>query len=191
MLASVPSPAGFALDEHHRPHVTVLQRYVNTADLDSVYNAIGALFAAIDLAKLTLTGVAIRHMAVAAYPGIGLAGIVVKPGPEVLDFQARLIEALAPFTRSGGTADAYVRTAAEPEINAATIDYIENYVPAHSGAKYVAHITVGLARLDDLATIEAAAFEPFAFAPASLSVYQLGNNGTASKLLKSWRKTDS
>ena len=39
MLESVPS--GFALDEHHRPHITTLQRYVRSADLDRVFDAVG------------------------------------------------------------------------------------------------------------------------------------------------------
>src|SRR4029077_4771885 len=37
MLTSVPSPPGFGLDQHHQPHITALQRYVRTADLDNVY----------------------------------------------------------------------------------------------------------------------------------------------------------
>jgi hypothetical protein len=61
-----------------------------------------------------------------------------------------LIEALLPFTASGGTAEAYVRTTAEPDINATTTEYVEHYVPAHSGDNYMAHVTVGLAKLDDL-----------------------------------------
>jgi hypothetical protein len=32
-------PKGFALSGEHAPHVTVLQPYVNTADLDKVYAA--------------------------------------------------------------------------------------------------------------------------------------------------------
>jgi hypothetical protein len=30
-------PKGFALDETHKPHISTLQRYVRTADLDKVY----------------------------------------------------------------------------------------------------------------------------------------------------------
>ena len=119
-------------------------------------------------------------------PGIGLAGIVVKPGAEVLAFQASLIDALKPFTGQGGTADAYVRTAAEPDISAETLDYVEHYVPVHSGENYLGHVTVGLAQLDALERIEAEPFEQFTFSPAGFSVYQLGNNGTAAKHLKSW-----
>src|SRR5215510_4971089 len=79
LLQSVPSPPGFALDEHHQPHITVLQRYVNTSDLDKVYDAVGEVLQSVDPSTLTFTTVAIRHMEAAAFPGIGLAGIVVKP----------------------------------------------------------------------------------------------------------------
>jgi hypothetical protein len=186
LLKSVPSPPGFALDEHHQPHITVLQRYVNTGDLDKVYNAVGELVGGIDASTLTFTTVGIHHMEVAAFPGIGLSGIVVKASDAVLEFQSKLIEALKPYTGSGGSAEAYVRTEAEPDINDATIGYIENYVPEHSGANYIAHVTVGLAKLDDLKTYEAEPMDPLTFGPAGISVYQLGNNGTAAKHLKDW-----
>jgi hypothetical protein len=91
-----------------------------------------------------------------------------------------------PFTGSGGTAQAYVRTEAEPDINQQTIDYIEHYVPEHSGTNILAHVIVGLAKLDDLAKIEAETFEPQPFSPAAISIYRLGNNGTAARHLKTW-----
>ena len=34
-------PKGFALDATHHPHITMLQRFVRTADLDKVYAAAG------------------------------------------------------------------------------------------------------------------------------------------------------
>lgn len=184
LLESVPS--GFALDEHHRPHITTLQRYVRSDDLDRVFDAVRGVLESVDVGGLALTAVALRHMAVDASPGVGLTGIVVKPAPDVLDFQAKLIDAIRPFTESGGTAEAYVRTEAEPDINQDTIDYIERYVPDHSGENYLGHVTVGIAKLDKLEELEAEPFEELTFSPAGISVYQLGNNGTAAKHLKSW-----
>src|SRR6187431_2459515 len=87
MLGSIPS--GFALDEHHRPHITTLQRYVRTAELDDVFGAVRGVLASVDVGSLELTAVAVRHMVSAATPGVGLAGIVVQPAPAVLDFQAK------------------------------------------------------------------------------------------------------
>ncbi|MEU8495981.1 hypothetical protein AB0C86_04430 [Streptomyces lavendulae] len=184
MLTSVPAPTGFALDEHHQPHITTLQRYVRTAALDQVYAAIDGVVASVDLSALKLTTTGIAHLE--GQPSIGLAAIVVRPGPEVLDFQARLIDALRPYTGSGGTADAYVRTDAEPDINTPTLAYIENYVPDRSGENYLPHVTVGLATLTDLDTIEAEPLEPLTFCASGISIYQLGNNGTAARALKSW-----
>ena len=184
MLESVPT--GFALDEHHRPHITTLQRYVRSADLDRVLDAVKGVLDTIDAGALEFTAVGLKHMTVAAVPGAGLTAILVKPGGAVLEFQARLIDAIGPFTESGGTAEAYVRTEAEPDINQDTLDYVERYVPDHSGENYLGHVTVGLATLDALETIEAEPFEQLTFSPAGISVYQLGNNGTAAKQLQSW-----
>jgi hypothetical protein len=38
-------PEGFALGKEHQPHISVLQRYVRTADLDKVYDAVGKVLA--------------------------------------------------------------------------------------------------------------------------------------------------
>ena len=38
-------PKGFALDETHHPHVTMLQQFVRTEDLDKVFDAADAVFA--------------------------------------------------------------------------------------------------------------------------------------------------
>jgi hypothetical protein len=38
-------PKGFALDATHQPHVTVLQQFVRTADLEDVYTALNKVFA--------------------------------------------------------------------------------------------------------------------------------------------------
>jgi hypothetical protein len=38
-------PKGFALGPTHHPHISTLQRYVRTADLDKVYDAVGKVLA--------------------------------------------------------------------------------------------------------------------------------------------------
>src|ERR1700749_2782461 len=38
-------PKGFALDATHHPHVTIAQRYVRTADLEKIYEAVGNVLA--------------------------------------------------------------------------------------------------------------------------------------------------
>jgi hypothetical protein len=178
-------PDGFALDATHQPHITTLQRYVRTADLDHVYRAVEKTIAGTNVATLGYQAVAIRH-ADWGVPGQGLAVLVVQPSPEVLDLQANLLAAVTPFTGSGGSADAFVRDPGE-EISQSTRDWVEGFVPAQIGAgKYIAHITVGFAALDDLAAIEAEPFDPFPVQPTSLAVYHLGNSGTARTQLEAW-----
>ncbi|MEV6106423.1 hypothetical protein AB0M28_17120 [Streptomyces sp. NPDC051940] len=184
MRTSVPD--GFALDARHRPHITLLQRYVRTSELERVFDAVAGVIGAADQGSLQLRGVKVAHMEVASYPGVGLAGIVVQPGQGVLDLQRSLIVAVEPFVAQGGTADAYVITEQEPEINENTIEYVERYVPDHSGENFIAHVTVGLAGLDFLADLESGPFDAFAFHPAAFAVFQLGNNGTAQRELRTW-----
>ncbi|MET9693828.1 hypothetical protein ABZY81_36270 [Streptomyces sp. NPDC006514] len=183
MRESVPN--GFALDASHRPHITTLQRYVRTADLDDVYDAVHRTLAATDTRALSYRAVAVKH-ADWGVPGQGLAVILLRPGPQVLDFQAALLAALAPFTGSGGTAAAFVTDPGEA-ISDSTLDWVDGYVPAQIGPdRYTAHITVGFATLDDLEAIEAEPFDAFTVRPAGVAVYQLGNSGAARKLLRRW-----
>jgi hypothetical protein len=65
-------------------------------------------------------------------------------------------------------------------------------VRAQIGAgNYFRHLTVGVAKFDDLKVIEAEPCNAFAVHPVSAAVYHLGNNGTARKLLKAWPVTNS
>jgi hypothetical protein len=93
----------------------------------------------------------------------------------------------APFTGTGGGAEAFATTPEDPEINIDTFTYVERYLPDHCGDNFVAHLTVGLAPLEFLARFEKQPFDSFEFRPAGIAVYQLGNNGTARRALRSWR----
>src|SRR6476661_8989722 len=97
MRESVPD--GFALDDTHQPHITTLQRFVRTADLDAVYDAVATTLAATDIGALAYQAVAIGH-ADWGVPGQGLAVMVVRPSGHVLDFQAALLDAVTPFCES-------------------------------------------------------------------------------------------
>jgi hypothetical protein len=61
-------------------------------------------------------------------------------------------------------------------------------VPNQTGdGKYLFHITVGVAKFDDLKVIEAEPLDAFAVHPKSVSVYHLGNNGTAASCSRAGR----
>jgi hypothetical protein len=176
-------PKGFALDETHQPHISCVQRYVKTADLDKVYETVGKVLAGEKPAAWKLKAYKYYYI---PWKDIGLAGIVIEPTDDLINFQQKLIDAVAPFTERTGTAAAFVTTKEDPDINQPTIDYVGSYVPNQTGKKFNPHVSIGLASQDYLKKMLEEKFEAFTFSLAGLSVYQLGNMGTARKKLKGW-----
>ena len=173
-------PEGFALDAAHRPHVTLVQRFVRTADLDKVYAAAGKVFATHDVASIKLEAFKYYYI---PDKDLGLSGIVMKPTPELLKLEQEVIDAVAPFTVKTGTSAAFVKPD-DPGVNALLIKYVEVFVPEHSGEHYEPHVTTGLAKRDYLDKMLAEPFENFTFSPAGAAVYHLGPYGTAAAKLK-------
>jgi hypothetical protein len=177
--------AGLTLDDAHLPHITMLQRYLVTADIEQAFAAIEQTLAATDPAALGYHVPGITYSEHWGPPGQAAAVLGVQPNQQVLDLQAALVSAVGPFTGSGGTDTAFV-TAPGEEISQTTKDWVETYVPDQTGANYTAHLTVGLDTVEHLNELQAEPFDAFDVHPLSLAVYQLGNNGTARALLKNW-----
>lgn len=176
-------PKGFSLDETHRPHITMIQRFVRTADLDRVYAAVGKVLGKSKVAAIKLE--AFKYYYIPS-SDIGLAGIVARPTPELLKLQEELIAAVAPFTVETGTKDSFVGAHGDPALDAMLIDYVSMFVPKQSGEYFSPHVTTGVAPPEYLDKMLAEPFEPFTFSPAGAAVYQLGPFGTAAKKLKEW-----
>jgi hypothetical protein len=177
-------PKGFSLDATHHPHLTMLQRYVRTADLDKIYAAASKVFESCNVTSFKLKAYKYYYLTDPSLPGLGLSGIVVETTPELIKLQEDLTKAVAPYTVPTGTAAAFVTTPAAPDINDATIHYIEVYVPEHSGEHLELHVTTGLASVDYLKKMLAEPFQDFTFSPSGASVFHLGNYGTAQARLK-------
>jgi hypothetical protein len=176
-------PKGFALDEAHRPHITLIQRFVRTADLDKVYAA----------AEKVLAGASFTCMQLEAFkyyytPGkdTGVAGIVARPTPALLTLQQVLIAAVAPFTVETGPIGAFTAPHDDPAYDALLIGYVSTFVPKQTGDQFSPHVSTGVAPRDYLDKMLAEPFAPFTFSPAGAAVYQLGPFGTAAKKLKEW-----
>src|SRR5213075_3418832 len=125
-------PKGFALDASHRPHITLVQRFVRTKDLDKVYAAVGKVFATANVTGLKLEAFKYYYM---PDKDLGLSGIVVKPTPELLELEQKVIDAVTPFVVETGTSAAFV-TGEDPEVLPALITYVSDFVPKHSGENY-------------------------------------------------------
>ena len=174
-------PKGFALDATHNPHVTMLQQFVRTADLEKVYAAVNKVF---DTEKPTSWKLKAYKYYYIPSPPIGLAGIVVEPTEDLHRLQQKIIDAVAPFTVRTGTPAAFMSTENGRDIQKFLIGYVAHFVQIAAGKKFNPHVTIGVGTITYLKTMLAEPFEAFTFSPAGASVYQLGSFGTARKELK-------
>jgi hypothetical protein len=174
-------PTGFALDPTHQPHLTLIQQFVRTADLEKVYAAANQVLAQENVASWNLK--AVRYYCIPVTPN-GIAGIVVEPTEELLRLQRRLLDAVAPFTEKTGTAAAFVSADGGRDIQGGLIDYVANFRTVAAGEKFNPHVTIGVASEDYLKKMLAEPFQAFTFSPVGASVYQLGSYGAARKKLQ-------
>jgi phosphoserine phosphatase len=174
-------PQGYSLDATHRPHITLVQRFVRTADLEKVYAAAGKVFAATNVTRMKLEAFKYYYAPAGA---VGVAGICARPTPEILELQADIIAAVKPFTVDSGPIEAFTAQHDDAATDAAIIKYVSTFVPEMTGSNFNPHVSTGVAPIGYLDKMLGEPFESFPFSPAGAAVYQLGPFGTAAKMLK-------
>lgn len=110
-----------------------------------------------------------------------LRGIVVERTDDLLRLQKDLLDAVAPFVETSGTAAAFVSTEDGRDIQPGLIDYVTRFTAIAAGERFNPHFTIGVASESFLNEMMAEPFRAFAFSPAGASVYQLGTFGSAQK----------
>jgi phosphoserine phosphatase len=175
-------PQGFALDATHTPHITMLQCFVRTADLDKVFAAEGKVLAAANVTAMKLD--AFKRYYLATGGGLGVAGICATPTPEILKLQADIIAAASPFNLRSGPIGAFTAGHDNPAFDAAIIGYVSTFEQIGAGDHFNPHVSTGTGTTAFLDQMNAEPFESFTFSPAGAAVYQLGPFGTAAKELK-------
>jgi 2'-5' RNA ligase len=174
-------PNGFALDKTRHPHVTLLQQFVRTEDLDKIYAAANAVLAKEKPTAWMLKATKFYYI---PSPPVGLAGIVVEPTEDLHRLQDELITAIEPYTVRTGTPAAFFSDEGGRDIQNELIDYVTNFVTDAAGKRFNPHVTIGVGMVDYLDRMLAEPFASFTFSPAGASVYQLGSFGTARKELR-------
>jgi 2'-5' RNA ligase len=174
-------PKGFRLDETHHPHVTLLQQFVRTEDLDKVFAAVNAVLAKERPATWTLN--AFKYYYIPS-PPVGLAGIVVEPTDDLHRLQDEIIAAVEPYTVNTGTPAAFFSDKDGRDIQEDLIKYVANFVTVAAGKRFNPHVTIGVATETYLKGMLSEPFVPFTFSVTGASVYQLGAFGTARKELR-------
>jgi hypothetical protein len=196
-IAGGPGPA-FAFDATHLPHVTLLQRYVRRDDLMSVLETVGAVVQE-EVADAEAEGQSLRAGdlvlragdlgggRLGTAPGTEVASVEFEPQPGVRALHESVVRAVAPFAMAGGSRAAFFRMSGEPPANSATVAYVEAFLPEHAGENYAPHLTVGVGREDDVRRL--ARDHPLRgirVTPIAVAVAQLGDLGTARKILGRW-----
>jgi phosphoserine phosphatase len=174
---------GFKLDADHRPHITLIQRFVRTSDLDKVCAAAEKVLVSAHANDMKLEAFKAYYIPSGS---IGIAGIVARPTPELIKLQADLIAAVAPYTVDTGPIQSFVAPHDDPTMDQLLIQYVSAFVPDASGKHFNPHVTTGAAPRDYLDKMLTEPFESFTFSPAGGAVYQLGPFGSAAKLIKAW-----
>lgn len=174
-------PTGFALDERHVPHITLLQAFVRRGDLDTL----GLKLQHIEIGgELAAEGFGFHDGG-----ELGAGGFVISRPPWLLQAHLDALAVVAPLALRDGDSSAFV-TSADECIGTQTIDYVRSYLQSRSGDNYHPHLSVGIAHTNFLHTFQNAGIEPFPFGIDGLGVYQLGNFGTCQRLLFSPKATD-
>jgi 2'-5' RNA ligase len=179
-------PKGFPLDETHHPHVTMLQQFVRTDDLDKVFAAANAVLAKEEPTAWTLK--AFKYYYIPS-PPLGLAGIVVEPTEDLHRLQDELIAAVEPYTVKAGTPAAFFSDEGGRDIQEDLIEYVANFVAVAAGKRFNPHVTIGVGTETYLNEMLAEPFASFTFSATGASVYQLGSFGTARKELRALTPT--
>ncbi|MBN9535436.1 MAG: 2'-5' RNA ligase family protein, partial [Alphaproteobacteria bacterium] len=174
-------PKGFMLDATHHPHVTMLQQFVRTDDLDKVFAAADAVLAKEKPRAWKLNAFKYYYI---PDPPVGLAGIVVEPTDDLHRLQDALVKAVEPYTVKTGTPAAFFSQEGGRDIQTPLIDYVANFVTVAAGRKFNPHVTIGIGTETYLNQMLAEPFAAFTFSVTGASVYQLGTFGTARKELK-------
>lgn len=173
-------PDGFALDANHAPHITIVQQFVRTADLEEVANAVAEVLHAEQSMELECNATGYYDL---AYKNLGLVGIVIEPTEYLRQLQQKIVSAIAPFAVENGTGDAFAPRLDGGAISQPTVDYVNSFVGARTGVNYRPHLTVGIGTRGFVDELKSEPFESFTVRPVSVSLYQLGDYGVAQRKL--------
>jgi hypothetical protein len=177
-------PGGYSLDAEHKPHISVMGGYFYTVSLEEIYLGVERALASENVTSWKMKAFKYYYIPLKE---IGLGGILVEPTADMIRLQKKLIDALTRFMSPTGSAAAFATTAADPEINEATLNAVATYFAAHIGEHYSPHITIGVGTVDYLNALLAAPFPTFTFSAVGVSAYQFGNFDTAAKLLRPFK----
>ncbi len=177
--------SGFAFDETHLPHITVLQRPIAGADLDAVLAAAAVVAETRRTGDLRLSAIGLVTGALDTTPPIVLVSADVERRPALATLQMELVAALASLAAPRLSRAAFFALPGESPVGDGTVRYVERFAVDGTGQEYSPHLSLGLGD-ERLASGLTNSFQPFEVIVTALAACRLGAFGTAREVLGRW-----
>tara|TARA_R110000851_G_scaffold333532_1_gene515076 strand:- start:38162 stop:38863 length:702 start_codon:yes stop_codon:yes gene_type:complete len=177
-LINQNNPETIKLDKNHVPHITLLQCFINEEDLPKVNGALEGLFNTIKNDSLKAESLFYYSEKEESF-----SMIAIEKNEQLLQLHQKVIELVKPFIVKNGSEKSFVQNPDDSPISESTLSYVPEFVDKHSFENFDPHISLGVAQTTLLDSLALQVFKPIQFKVESLSVYQLGDHGTAQKLL--------
>ncbi|MDC8001434.1 2'-5' RNA ligase family protein [Aequorivita todarodis] len=177
-LINQNNPKTIKLDENHVPHITLLQCFINQEDLPKVKKVLEGLFQTIAKDSLSAESISYNNAEAESF-----AMISVGKSGQLLKLHEKTIALVKPFIVKNGSEASFIQNPDGSPISESTVAYVPKFVDKYSYENFDPHISLGVAQKIVLDSLAENVFKPIKFKAASLRVYQLGDHGTAQKLL--------
>lgn len=174
------NPSSMQLDENHIPHITLLQCFVKESDLPEIEKSLEGLFDIIKRDQLFASSIVYDKDSEDSF-----AMIQIDNSESLTKIHEETIRQVSSFIRKDGSESAFVPNPDGSPINEFTIAYVPRFVENYSYKNFDPHISLGVAKKVFLDSLSENVYKSIRFQPASLAIYQLGDSGTAQRLL--WR----
>lgn len=177
-LINRDNPETIKLDENHVPHITLLQCFINESDLPKVNKALEGLYETIARDSLNAESLFYHEEKEESF-----AMVRIEKTAPLMAIHKKVIELVKPYILENGSEASFVQNPDGSPISESTVNYVPAFVDDHSYENFDPHISLGVAQKKVLDSLAQHVFKPISFKAASISVYQLGDHGTAQKLL--------
>jgi len=172
-------PGSLRLDDHHLPHVTLVQQYVLRENIERLFDRISNVIRGVPPLALRVVGVdqpGARARTTGASTSLAIART-----PDMYDLHCRLMDALEPIDQHIGGEGAFYENGEPPRLR--DIAWVNGFRTQSAYDHFRPHITVGHGDVPERVP-------PFHFHAARLAACHLGRFCTCRVILREWRLSD-
>ena len=168
-----------------RSRITLVRHFIRGSEVHDVSAAIGTVLGSTNLANLRLTPTGTRTET--RQGGATSTALILDPSQELRRFEERVVSALGIYRSNPIDAEEYIDTVDGSPMSESTIAAIQQFVPAESGVNFRPFLFVAPSQTDAAKRVTGqAGGSTVVVRPVGVSIYQIGANGGADRLLWTW-----